>query len=437
MSTVKPSRYNHFFPYQDGKSIAFNALSTSLALIGEKELSEYNAFCTNGTPLPTELEADLRKGLFVLDDFVNELDVLRYRMLRSRYGTDSLAFTLAPTNDCQFDCVYCYEKGALTNKYMTQEVQDKIVEMLEQRKGLISHFDVTWYGGEPLLAFDILENMSKRFIQICDDNQVSYKATIITNGYLLNRDFLERMKHLRIEYIQITIDGLPEMHNQRRPLRGGGDTFETIMNNLKDGYDLLPPINLRVNIDRVNIAAGESVRKFLIDNGLQEKVRPYFGMLMNYTGSYDSAKCLSACDFSEHSYDYAVENASLDTPVQYPMLKSAFCGADSYRMSVLDAEGWMYKCWCDLGVTKRRVGSVIEEFKSTNDLLMQYMLYDPTTSEPCMGCDVLPLCMGGCPYKRIMGNTDNCSNYKFILDKCIKNAASAFQVRKIREDKKD
>ena len=67
---------------------------------------------------------------------MDELDVLRYRMLRARYGTDSLAFTLAPTNDCQFDCVYCYEKGVLTNKYMTQEIQDKIVEMLKNARGL-------------------------------------------------------------------------------------------------------------------------------------------------------------------------------------------------------------------------------------------------------------------------------------------------------------
>ena len=101
-------------------------------MIGEKELSEYHAFCTKGTPLPAELEADLKKGLFVVEDFVDELDVLRYRMLRERYGTDSLTFTLAPTNDCQFDCVYCYEKDALTNKYMTQEIQDKIVEVVKK-----------------------------------------------------------------------------------------------------------------------------------------------------------------------------------------------------------------------------------------------------------------------------------------------------------------
>ena len=55
---------------------------------------------------------------------------------------------------------------------------------------------------------------------------------------------------------------------------------------------------------------------------------------------------------------------------------------------------------------------------------------------PLRGGGVLPLCMGGCPYKRMMGNVDNCSNYKFILDKCLKNAASAFQVRKMRENEK-
>jgi len=256
---MKISRYNHFFPYSETNSIAYNALTNSLALITKPNLEAYNAYCNDGKPMPDELVTDLKKGMFLLEDHVDELDTLRYNMLRARYNTDSLSLTIAPTNDCNFRCVYCYEKDAISSKYMSQEVQDKLVELLESRKGLISSFGVSWYGGEPLMAFDVVESLSKRFMEVCEASNIRYSANMITNGYLLNHEILSRIQDLNISSIQVTIDGLPEVHNQNRPLVGGGETFDTILNNLKDGYDLLPPIALRINIDKNNIPAGEKI----------------------------------------------------------------------------------------------------------------------------------------------------------------------------------
>ena len=438
---MKPSRYNHFFPYSDTQCIAYNALTNSLALIEKPKLDAYRAYCDNGTPLPEDLVTDLKKGLFLLEDHVDELDTLRYNMLRGRYATDSISLTIAPTNDCNFRCVYCYEKDAITSKYMSQEVQDKLVELLESRKDLISSFGVTWYGGEPLMAFDVMESLSRRFIEICKENNIMYQTNMITNGYLLSREVLARMQDLCLSHIQVTIDGLPEVHNQNRPLVGGGDTFDTIINNLKDGYDLLPPVALRINIDKNNISAGENIYKLLHDNNMLEKVRPYFGKIIDDAGTHDSSLCLTGCDFSEIEFDFFQRTVGDEErgPTQYPSLKSAFCGADCVSSQVIDAEGWMYKCWCDIGIPERRVGSIIEkDYIATSDLLFKYMLYDPTTCDMCKDCDVLPICMGGCPFKRLSGSVDNCVNHKYILEKCLRDSVVAFQrMRKQAEEHKD
>jgi len=61
------------------------------------------------------------------------------------------------------------------------------------------------------------------------------------------------------------------------------------------------------------------------------------------------------------------------------------------------------------------------------------MLSDPTMASPCKDCNVLPVCMGGCPYKRLNGNDDICSSHKFILEKCLQNAIEPF--KKAREAK--
>jgi len=44
-----------------------------------------------------------------------------------------------------------------------------------------------------------------------------------------------------------------------------------------------------------------------------------------------------------------------------------------------------------------------------------WLLSDPTTDANCSECNVLPICMGGCPNIRLYGNGDTCSIHKFML----------------------
>lgn len=48
---------------------------------------------------------------------------------------------------------------------------------------------------------------------------------MITNGYLLSRDVLTILK-IKVDFIQITIDGGPKVHDLKRPLADGSKTFE-------------------------------------------------------------------------------------------------------------------------------------------------------------------------------------------------------------------
>lgn len=427
---MKPSKYNHFIPYSDDQHIAYNALTNSLALIDKTKLESYYAFCNDGKQLEEDFVADLRKGMFLLNDDLNEQNILRHKLFNSRYNSDYLALTIAPTNDCQFRCVYCYEKDVIKNDYMTEGVQDKLVELLKSRIGLIKSFQVVWYGGEPLMAFEIIKSLSKRFIEICDENKINFNASMITNGYLLNQEILSRLNELKITSLQITIDGLPEVHDRMRPHKDGYGTFDTIMNNLKNGYELLPTVSLRINIDKDNVTAGQGIYNYLNENNMLGKIRPYYGQITNDTNSSHDSQCLNMCNFSEISYDfnYNIYGEDANTPVQYPMLKSNFCGADMKNSYVVDAGGWLYKCWCDIGVDKGRVGSLLNNaYIGDINTLHNYMLFDPTSTAPCMDCDILPICMGGCPFRRLTKNEDKCSIHKYVLSKCLKNAVESFK----------
>jgi len=428
--------YNHFFPYTDEKYIAFNAFTNSLAVIDRENYDTFQKFNNLGESLPEDLINDLIKGGFIIEDDINELDILRLRLLRGRFNTDSLSLTIAPTNDCQFACVYCYEKDIIAPIYMDILVQDKIIDSLESRKELISNFSVVWYGGEPLMAFETVENLSHRFIKICNNNKINYNASMVTNGYMLSPDLLKRMKDINISSLQITIDGLPDVHDKMRPLKSGGKTFDAIINNLQAGYELLPQVALRINIDKNNISSGEKILSLLKEKNMLEKVRPYFGKIISEAGTYIDSQCLSMRDFSELHYDFISKTFSdiNQSPLFYPALKSAVCGADSFTSCVIDAEGWIYKCWSDIGHCDQRVGNIINGYDVTSKALTRYLLFDPTGCEQCVSCDVLPLCMGGCPYKRIVGSTDNCANYRYILGKCLTSSARYFQKQQSVDD---
>ena len=56
---------------------------------------------------------DLKHGGYILRDDIDELELISLNLLQSRYSTSGLGLTIAPTSDCNFRCIYCYEKESL------------------------------------------------------------------------------------------------------------------------------------------------------------------------------------------------------------------------------------------------------------------------------------------------------------------------------------
>lgn len=422
---MKPSKFNHFLPFTPEQSIAYNALSNALALIDSEKLKMYTEFVHAGKDIKDkELEKDLLHGSFLVEDNIDELDIIRHNMLRGRYATNVLTLTIAPTSDCNFRCVYCYQKSVLSCEYMSESIQDAIVNLIDSMKSHLQAVSVTWYGGEPLLALPIIQKLSTEFMKICDENHILYDANMITNGYLLTRNTLEVLKNIKVKFFQITLDGGPEQHNAKRPLFNGKETFWTILDNLRNGYDLLPRVSLRINLDCDNLSAGDEVKRYLVEYGMIDKVVPYYGRIRNDNECYDDGKCLNACEFAEIEYNFALE-VNLSTPqnsVKLPNSRTSFCGADKVYSFVISANGLLYKCWSDIGNPLKSIGNILNSINDINSTYLEYLLFDPTQVIPCKNCNILPICMGGCPFQRIVSGKQECSKYKYILNRCLSDA---------------
>lgn len=433
---MKVTKYWHAYPLDDkGQMLLYNAFTNALARIEPEKYQQFINFAKAQTPIDdSELKKQLTMGGFLLEDNVDELALLRLRLHSTRYDSTSFGLTLAPTMDCNFRCVYCYESKVIHHTYMGVEVQEAVVKLLEERAKHIRNFSVTWYGGEPLLAFETILRLSKRFIEICEKNDITYTAGIITNGYLLTREKAEMLAAAKVTFYQITIDGTRESHDASRPLKNGAGTYDKIFDNLVQCADLLTNVSMRVNVGHNNVQAVDSIFEKLEESGLSDHVVPYLGKITNDNGDPELEPiCFTTSEFAKLDLQYTFSHSShLDWFGKYPTLKGNYCGADCYQAMVIDPDGFIYRCWNEIGNHSYAVANLLRSTPDSLSLYFDYMLFDPTTDPQCSHCDVLPLCMGGCPYYRVHDRQENrCSVYRTELQEYLTAVA-----HKLLEEKK-
>lgn len=428
---MKPSYYNFIYDFQEDpeKHVFYNARTNALALVEKEQYAAYQAFeADHQAPLDEEFEKNLKYGGYIVDDDYNELDAIKYRMLNARYNTKGLGLTIAPTSDCNFRCVYCYEKDSQKHPPMSQEVQDKIVEFVKAKANEITRLSISWYGGEPLLALSVIEFLTEKFLEICEQHNIQYSAGMITNGYLLTKEVANKLNDMKVDRIQVTLDGTAEQHNKRRPLAGGGPTFDVIVHNLKEIKDTYKGrIVLRVNTDRTNIKDVPQITDIVKKAGLEATVMPYLARVENINGCCDSGECYRPEEFADIEHEFQDQTGKLMTA--YPMLKSKYCGADTANSFVIDADGLMYKCWNDIGISERSVQRIGEAGVNEKQLY-RYMLFDPTEVEPCTTCKYLPICMGGCPGQRLQNGEVKCDMIRYSLDKLMRKLPKKMEEKK-------
>ena len=263
---MKLSSYNIYVEKNDESVIVYNTRTMAFAKMKKEN---YQKLIVKSFDTFDENTLDqLICGGFVINDEVDELSIIKHNMNRARYSTEILSLTITPTMSCNFNCVYCFENRP-DKSQMTQKTMDGIIEFVKSKLKKSQILRVTWFGGEPLLAFPCIEFLSREFIKICKDLNCKYSAIIITNGYLLTEEICAKLSELLITEVQITLDGVEIEHNARRPLRNGNGSYSRIINNLKlfSKYDTC--IQIRINVDKKN---GRTI-KALIDEINNCKIR--------------------------------------------------------------------------------------------------------------------------------------------------------------------
>ena len=160
--------------------------------------------------------------------------------IASAISQKSFELILLPTEQCNFRCFYCYEDFKL--KAMKRSTIDAVKNFIT-RRGDLDHFSISWFGGEPMLALPIIEEISDHVKSLVDQGQFKkFQSAITTNGFFLSNDNLDTLYKSGVKKFQITLDGDKEIHDSLRKDSKGRGTFDSIwahLENIKRRTDLL------------------------------------------------------------------------------------------------------------------------------------------------------------------------------------------------------
>ena len=223
------SKYNYLFQAED-KYLIYNSLTNSFAELDEETFRVLSKMKENNN-IENILDLDLAKTLksmkVLVEDDRDEINKIKFRVQKKRFYDKHMGLTINPTLQCNFACPYCFESKH-SNLYMTDEVENQIIEYIRKHSSVKS-LHVTWFGGEPMLAFDRIVSLTNKMKEL----DLQYNAGMITNGYLFNKENILQLPSLDIKSIQITIDGTENLHNSRRFLKSGKGTFKKIVENIE------------------------------------------------------------------------------------------------------------------------------------------------------------------------------------------------------------
>ncbi|MXV44868.1 radical SAM protein [Saccharibacter sp. 17.LH.SD] len=141
-----------------------------------------------------------------------------------------LKLILFPTEKCNFRCLYCYEdfeKGRMERKII-----EGIKNLITLRAPELTKLNIDWFGGEPLLAKDIVIEILSHAKDLREEYGFSLLSSITTNGYTLDPTTILNIGKICPTEYQISFDGYRDYHNSKRFINHKDGSFDSIWKNI-------------------------------------------------------------------------------------------------------------------------------------------------------------------------------------------------------------
>ncbi|ORC35402.1 hypothetical protein B4O97_09530 [Marispirochaeta aestuarii] len=398
------SKHNIFRKLKDSDNyILLNPLSKQADILSPELAREYEK---GNIADPTEF---IEKGYLSDEGEENR----RYRnaylsFIEAREAEEVQVF-FVPTYACNFACSYCYQESYdHANDSRNPELTDAFFRWLDTELAGRKKY-ITVFGGEPLLPSSASRNVLERILTKAADRKLS--VAVVTNGYELE-NYIPLLSSASIREVQVTLDGVGVVHDRRRPLHGGGATFDRIVRGIDAALAAGIPINLRAVVDRENLPHLPELARFAIARGWTGN--PLFKTQLgrNYelhTCQIDQKKLYSRISLYEELYALIKENPEFlefHRPA-YSVTKFLFehgelpdplfdsCPGTKTEWA-LDYTGKVYACTATVGKKGEELGTFYPEISRRDEAIEEWEDRDVTSIPECANCNLQLTCGGGC-----------------------------------------
>lgn len=404
MADLALSRHNLVGRLRDsGTWFILNLLSGQADFL-EPEAGE--ALSRGEVPFP---EAFREKGYLV--DPAEEASRYRtaYLDFLDRRERDEVQVFFAPHYACNFACDYCYQEGYEAHpKLPGLEVLEAFFQHVgRQFKG--RRIYLTLFGGEPLLEGPSHRAFLEAFLARAGERGLD--TAIVTNGYTLE-GYVPLLARSRIREVQVTLDGIEAGHDRRRPLKGGGATFQPIVAGIDRALEAGLVVNLRMVVDRRNLESLPALATLAKARGWTSNPRFKTQLGRNYelhTCQSDPRHLFTRAEFWEALHTLAAEHPEIldfhrpafsvsrflweQGELPPPLFDACPGGKTEWAF---DGQGRIYACTATVGKAGEALGAFWPEPAWNEAQVAECQRRDVLAIESCRDCSLRLACGGGC-----------------------------------------
>ena len=172
------------------------------------------------------------------------------------------------TEDCQFICDYCFVQGKNGERKMDRSTAISAVDLLLHEAAGTESIEITLFGGEPLLEFDLIREVVEYVEKkLPSDQSVIWALT--TNGASVDEQKLQFFQKHGLRLL-LSIDGNRESQDAHRRLASGGSTFDLVYPKIALMKKHQPWLGARVTVNPDTAGHMKENVEFLLKAGINQ-----------------------------------------------------------------------------------------------------------------------------------------------------------------------
>ena len=323
--------------------------------------------------------------------------------------TQLKALCLHIAHDCNMCCKYCFAgEGEYSGdrSLMSFEVGKRALDFLIEQSGSRKNLEVDFFGGEPLLNFDVVKQLVAYARSIEKEKGKNFRFTLTTNGVLLDDEVME-WANKECYNVVLSLDGRKETNDRMRRTRNDKGTYDLILPKFQkmakernqQGYyirgtythyntDFANDILHLADMGFEQLAMEPVVTDPKMDYALQESDIPKLKDQYDLLAKEMCKRNREGKGFTFFHYLIDLEGG----PCIYKRISG--CGVGTDYMAVTPW-GDLYPCHQFVGDEKFLLGNVFDGVKNT-DIVNEFKLCNVYSREACQDCFAKLYCSGGC-----------------------------------------